>query len=248
MDDCSSGSGGPRRAGRAPGRAVEAASRGRWPTVYDDRTEAHWGPGEVLAHVAEMRSTGRARSSASSMAPAGARPVRADRDRRDAHRLRRAGPVAAAARAVRPDRRRVSARFDRRWRSRPRTELARRGVHPSGRDDHRADARPLHRRPPRGRTSSSSTRSSRTRRSDWAALRPRMFVLYAIPIGIVAGFLAGGRLDGLGSLRLRWVPLICSASRPGGDLHRRWRALVGDAGPAIYVGVHGNLSWRSCGT
>jgi hypothetical protein len=34
-----------------------------------------------------------------------------------------------------------------------------------------------------------------------------MFILYAIPIGIVAGYLLGGRLDRLGSLRLRWVPL-----------------------------------------
>jgi Family of unknown function (DUF5317) len=34
-----------------------------------------------------------------------------------------------------------------------------------------------------------------------------MFILYAIPIGIIAGYLAGGRLERLGSLRLRWVPL-----------------------------------------
>ena len=35
-----------------------------------------------------------------------------------------------------------------------------------------------------------------------------MFILYAIPIGIVAGLLTGGRLGRLGELRLRWVPLI----------------------------------------
>jgi len=34
-----------------------------------------------------------------------------------------------------------------------------------------------------------------------------MFILYAIPIGIVAGYLLGGRLERLGSVRLRWVPL-----------------------------------------
>jgi hypothetical protein len=34
-----------------------------------------------------------------------------------------------------------------------------------------------------------------------------MFILYAIPIGIVAGYLLGGRLERLGSIRLRWVPL-----------------------------------------
>ena len=35
-----------------------------------------------------------------------------------------------------------------------------------------------------------------------------MFVLYAIPIGVLVGFLLGGRLDRLAELRLRWVPLI----------------------------------------
>ena len=34
-----------------------------------------------------------------------------------------------------------------------------------------------------------------------------MFILYAIPIGVLAGYLLGGRLGRLGELRLRWVPL-----------------------------------------
>ena len=34
-----------------------------------------------------------------------------------------------------------------------------------------------------------------------------MFILYAVPIGILAGYLIGGRLETLGSVRLRWVPL-----------------------------------------
>ena len=34
-----------------------------------------------------------------------------------------------------------------------------------------------------------------------------MFILYAFPIGLLAGWLLGGRLDGLLALRLRWVPL-----------------------------------------
>lgn len=34
-----------------------------------------------------------------------------------------------------------------------------------------------------------------------------MFILYAIPIGVLVGYLLGGRLDRLGSLRIRWVPL-----------------------------------------
>ena len=34
-----------------------------------------------------------------------------------------------------------------------------------------------------------------------------MFILYAIPLGILAGYLLGGHLGRLGELRLRWVPL-----------------------------------------
>jgi len=34
-----------------------------------------------------------------------------------------------------------------------------------------------------------------------------MFLLYAIVIGIVVGFLVGGRLSGLGTLEFRWAPL-----------------------------------------
>jgi hypothetical protein len=34
-----------------------------------------------------------------------------------------------------------------------------------------------------------------------------VFILYAIPVGILAGFLLGGHLGRLGELRLRWVPL-----------------------------------------
>ena len=32
-----------------------------------------------------------------------------------------------------------------------------------------------------------------------------MFILYAIPIGIVAGYLLGGRLDRLAALRFEWA-------------------------------------------
>ncbi|HEX6867319.1 MAG TPA: DUF5317 domain-containing protein [Candidatus Limnocylindrales bacterium] len=63
-----------------------------------------------------------------------------------------------------------------------------------------------------------------------------MFILYAIPIGIVAGLLAGGRLEGLASLRLRWVPLILLGLlvQVAVFTDAVGRA-VGDAGPAIYV-------------
>jgi hypothetical protein len=63
-----------------------------------------------------------------------------------------------------------------------------------------------------------------------------MFILYAIPIGIVAGYLLGGRLERLAGLRLRWVPLILLGlaiqvlifTEAGGRL-------VGAAGPAAYI-------------
>ena len=63
-----------------------------------------------------------------------------------------------------------------------------------------------------------------------------MFILYAVPIGIIAGLAIGGRLSGLAALKLRWAWLAVAGlvvqvalfSEPLGSL-------VGDAAPAIYV-------------
>ena len=63
-----------------------------------------------------------------------------------------------------------------------------------------------------------------------------MFILYAIPIGVLIGLVSGGRLDRLSELRLRWVPImllglavqIALFSDPVGSVVR-------DAGPAIYL-------------
>jgi len=63
-----------------------------------------------------------------------------------------------------------------------------------------------------------------------------VFILYAIPIGILAGLLLGGRLDRLVDLRLRWASLallglfvqLALFTDSIGDA-------VGDAAPAIYV-------------
>jgi hypothetical protein len=63
-----------------------------------------------------------------------------------------------------------------------------------------------------------------------------MFILYAIPIGILIGYVLGGRLDRLSRLRIRWAPLailglavqIAIFSEPLGSA-------VGEAGPAVYV-------------
>src|SRR5688500_1778108 len=64
-----------------------------------------------------------------------------------------------------------------------------------------------------------------------------MFMLWAIPIGIVVGLLAGGRIEGLSRLRFRWGWLALAGLMvqvvlftPSGD------QLTGSAGPAIYVG------------
>jgi hypothetical protein len=63
-----------------------------------------------------------------------------------------------------------------------------------------------------------------------------MFILYAIPIGIVIGLLAGGRVGRLGELRLRWVPLMLVGLLLQVILFTDPIAVdFGDAGPPIYV-------------
>ncbi|MBI3748270.1 MAG: DUF5317 domain-containing protein [Chloroflexi bacterium] len=64
-----------------------------------------------------------------------------------------------------------------------------------------------------------------------------MFILYAIPIGILAGLALGGRLGRLGDLRLRWAPLAVLGLLVQVVLFADpVSAVVGDAAPAIYVG------------
>jgi len=63
-----------------------------------------------------------------------------------------------------------------------------------------------------------------------------MFILYAIPIGIVAGYLLGGRLERLGDLRLRWIPLALLGLLIQVVLFTdALGSPFGDASPAIYV-------------
>lgn len=63
-----------------------------------------------------------------------------------------------------------------------------------------------------------------------------MFMLWAIPIGIVAGLLVGGRLDNLAAFRFRWGWLAVAGLAvqvvlftPAGD------QFAGGFGPALYV-------------
>jgi hypothetical protein len=63
-----------------------------------------------------------------------------------------------------------------------------------------------------------------------------MFILYAVLIGVVLGFVAGGRPSGLGELRFRWPWLIVGALLVqvvlfSGPVSER----IGDIGPVIYV-------------
>lgn len=63
-----------------------------------------------------------------------------------------------------------------------------------------------------------------------------MFILYAIPIGIVAGLLVGGRIDRLANLRLRWASLAVLGLLVQVALFADpVSSAVGDAAPAIYV-------------
>lgn len=63
-----------------------------------------------------------------------------------------------------------------------------------------------------------------------------MFILYAIPVGIVAGYLLGGRLDRLGGVRFRWAPLALLGLAVQVALFTEPLASsVGAAGPPVYV-------------
>jgi hypothetical protein len=67
-----------------------------------------------------------------------------------------------------------------------------------------------------------------------------MFILYAIPVGIVAGYVLGGRLDRLGTIRFRWAPLALLGLAVQIALFSDPLAgVVGDAGPPIYVASAG---------
>jgi hypothetical protein len=62
-------------------------------------------------------------------------------------------------------------------------------------------------------------------------------ILYAIPAGIVAGFLLGGHLDGLLGLRFRWAGLALTGLLVQVVLFTELGdQLAGPFGPAIYVG------------
>jgi hypothetical protein len=63
-----------------------------------------------------------------------------------------------------------------------------------------------------------------------------VFILYAIPLGIIAGYLIGGRLDRLGHVRFRWAPLALLGLAVQVVLFSDPLAeTIGGAGPPIYI-------------
>ncbi len=64
-----------------------------------------------------------------------------------------------------------------------------------------------------------------------------MFILYAVVIGVVLGLALGGRLERLGEVRLRWIPLAIVALLVQLALFTdAGTRLAGALAPAIYVG------------
>ena len=63
-----------------------------------------------------------------------------------------------------------------------------------------------------------------------------MFILYAVLIGLVVGFLAGGRLSGLAAIQLRWSWVIVAGLLTQVVLFSEpVSARVGSLGPPIYM-------------
>jgi hypothetical protein len=63
-----------------------------------------------------------------------------------------------------------------------------------------------------------------------------VFIVYAVPIGLIAGYLLGGRIERLADFRFRWLPLAFGGLAV--QLVLFWEPVaeaVGDAGPVIYV-------------
>ena len=64
-----------------------------------------------------------------------------------------------------------------------------------------------------------------------------MFILYAIPVGILAGFLLGGRLQGLSTIQFRWAWVFMLGLAVQLVLFSDFvTERIGEAGVPIYVG------------
>jgi hypothetical protein len=63
-----------------------------------------------------------------------------------------------------------------------------------------------------------------------------VFILYAIVVGLVVGFLLGGRISAIGDIRFRWAPLVFVGFLAQILLFSDAVAeRIGDLGPVLYV-------------
>jgi hypothetical protein len=62
-----------------------------------------------------------------------------------------------------------------------------------------------------------------------------VFILYAIILGIVLGYLAGGRLDGLANMRFRWAPIAVAGLVVQLLVFGPLENVIGEAGPPLYL-------------
>lgn len=63
-----------------------------------------------------------------------------------------------------------------------------------------------------------------------------MLILYAVVLGIAAGYLLGGRFERLGSLGFRWAPLAIGGLAVQIVIFGPFESLVGVAGLPLYIG------------
>ncbi|HEV8403549.1 MAG TPA: DinB family protein [Candidatus Limnocylindrales bacterium] len=110
--------------------AVEAGAPWPMAAIYDDSDEARWGPGEVLAHLAEMAEYWP--GEIERVLDGRPDPVPFGRVATDAVRIGLVGRDRSLPPRVLYDRiEDALSRFDRRWRTLTAADLARRGLHPS---------------------------------------------------------------------------------------------------------------------
>jgi len=63
-----------------------------------------------------------------------------------------------------------------------------------------------------------------------------VFILYAITLAIVLGYVAGGRLEGLAAMRFRWAPVALAGLFVQVLVFGPLENIVGAAGPPLYLG------------
>lgn len=63
-----------------------------------------------------------------------------------------------------------------------------------------------------------------------------MLILYAVALGVAAGYLLGGRFERLGSLRFRWAPLAIGGLLVQIVVFGPLESVVGAAGLPLYLG------------